>query len=466
MTSPALFRSAGVRLALAYAGLFALSALVLILYLWWATAGLLNRQVEAAVRADAQGLAERYQQGGLLALRRTIDDRLAENVDDDAIYLLADTQMNRITGNLAEWPVAVARPETWYELEVVRDGMRSPARMQDYALEGGFSLIVGRDVRARVTLRDLLTGTLVSALAVVAALGVLGAVAVQRVFQRMLSRVSMTADAVAAGDLAQRVRVSGRGDEIDRVAEAINDMLDRIGRLMDGVRTVSDSIAHDLRTPIARARARLEDAAHGTDPEALRTACWHAIADLDGISAVFRALLRIAEIEAGGRRSAFAPFDAAEVLAGLAELYGAAAEEAGLDLTLDAPAPLILSGDRAMVQQAVANLLDNALKFSPSGGTVRLTGSATPGTVQIAVADSGPGIAPADRARATERFFSRRRRPPHGRLRPRPRLGPRGRPTPRRHPHLGRRVARRRRHHRPASLIRRSSSASLADRAG
>lgn len=401
-----ILRSAGVRLALAYAGLFALSAMGLVLFLWWATAGLLNRQVEAAVRADAQGLAERYTSAGLAALARTIDDRLAENVDDDAIYLLADAQMRRVVGNLAEWPPQVVRPDEWYELEVTRDGMRSPVRLQEYELAGGYSLLVGRDVRARATLRELLTSTLLSALLMVGGLGVLGALAVQRIFRRMLMRVSLTAEAIAAGDLSQRVRVSGRGDEIDRVAETINDMLDRIGRLMDGVRQVSDSIAHDLRTPIARARARLEDAAyHTTDPGELRGACTRAIEDLDGISAVFQALLRIAEIEAGGRRSAFAPFDVAEVLHGLAELYEAPAEEGGVRLALDAPGTLKLRGDRAMVQQATANLLDNALKFSPPGGTVRLAGAAAPGAVRITVADGGPGIPQADRARATERFF-------------------------------------------------------------
>ena len=401
-----LIRSAGVRLALVYAGLFALSTLALVLYMWWQTAGLLNRQTDVAVRADAQGLVERFESGGINELRRTIDNRIAENMDPDAIYLLMDPGMRFVAGNLLGWPPVVSVPERWYELEVVRHGGRFPARLQRYVLDNGWSLLVGRDVRARATLRNVLADTLLTALLIIAALGVAGALTVQRVFQRMLQRVSRTADAIAGGDLAQRVRVSGRGDEIDRVAETINVMLDRISRLMDGVRQVSDSIAHDLRTPIARARARLEDAvARAKDEEEMRAACCQAMADLDGVAAVFGALLRISEIEAGGRRRAFAPFDAAGVLAGLAELYEAPAEEGGVTLVLDAPAPLELRGDQAMVQQAVANLLDNALKFSPPGGTVRLCGSAEPGAVRMAVEDHGPGIAEADRARATERFF-------------------------------------------------------------
>jgi signal transduction histidine kinase len=190
------------------------------------------------------------------------------------------------------------------------------------------------------------------------------------------------------------------------MAEAINTMLDRIGRLMDGVREISNSIAHDLRTPVARARARLEDAAlhaHG-EPE-LRAAVERAVADLDGITAVFQALMRIAEIEAGARRAAFADVDLGPLLADLADLYGALAEERGLLLVLSVPDALPVFGDRELIQQAVANLLDNAIKFSPPGETVKLSARHSGGFAQIEVADHGPGIPEADRARATERFF-------------------------------------------------------------
>ena len=401
-----LLRSAGVRLALVYALLFGLSALALILFLWWQTASLLNGQTEVAVRADAQVLMDRYTTFGARELLHTIAARVSDNVDPDAIYLLADEQLRPLAGNLLSWPPSVNVPEKWYEFDVLMHGSRVPARLQRYALGNGWNLLVGRDVRGRTVLRRLLGTTLITSSVLVVLISVGGALALQRVLSRMLMRVSVTAEAIAAGDLAQRVRVSGRGDEIDRVAETINVMLDRIGRLMAGVRQVSDSIAHDLRTPIARARARLEDAvdrARGADE--MRTACAAAIADLDGITAVFQALLRISEIEAGGRRQAFAPFDAAVLLAGLAELYEAPAEETGIRLSLEAPGPLHLSGDPAMVQQAVANLLDNALKFSPPGGTVRLRGRVAPGTVEVVVEDHGPGIAEADRARATQRFF-------------------------------------------------------------
>ena len=400
------FRSAGVRLAVSYAGVFSASALVLVVVLWSATIGLLNGQVDAAIRADALGLAERWQDGGPQALLSTIAERLAGNVDEDAIYLVIDAQGRRVAGNLAAWPGEVQKAGPVYELPVRRHGIDSLARLHRFALPNNYALLVGRDVASRAALRDLLTRTLAWALLLVIALSIVGAILVRRLFQRMLSHISVTAAAISAGDLSPRVELSGRGDEFDRLAETINDMLDRIGRLMDGVRQVSNAIAHDLRTPITRARARLEDAAdHAETSGELRTEIGHAIQDLDNITLVFQALLRISEIEAGARRSAFTQLDLAPLLQDLSELYTAVAEEAGLSLHLTLAGPLSLRGDRALIQQAVANLLDNALKFSPLGGTVQLAGRRTASGVELSVMDSGDGIPPADVPRATERFF-------------------------------------------------------------
>ena len=399
-------RSAGVRLALGYAGLFGTSALVLVIVLWSATLGLLNGQVDAAIRADALGLAERWQDGGARALLTTIDERIAGNVDDDAIYLVIDPAGHVVAGNLSSWPREVAEAGPIYEIPIERHGSRSLARLHRFALPAGYSLLVGRDVAPRAALRELLAHTLAWALLLIILLSGGGAIAVQRLFRRMLSHVSETAAAISAGDLSPRVRLTGRGDEFDRVAETINEMLDRISRLMDGVRQVSNAIAHDLRTPITRARARLEDAAaHARSPDELRAEMQHAIADLDGITAVFQALLRISEIEAGARRSAFTQLDLCPVLQDLDELYGAVAEEQGLTLATRLDGPLRLRGDRALIQQAVANLIDNALKFSPSGGQVHLAGSRAGQTLRLSVTDQGPGIPDMDVERATERFF-------------------------------------------------------------
>jgi signal transduction histidine kinase len=401
-----LFQSASVRFAIVYALLLAASAAALAMFVWWATAGQLDRQTEATINADAQGLSERWVEGGLPALILTIEDRLAGNVDDDAIYLLVDPMMNRVAGNLERWPSVLREPGGWQELMVRRAAMNSLVLLRRYDLPNGFHLLIGRDVQVQARIRTLLTDALLWAALIVCAMATAGALLVRSMFRHALANVSATASAIAAGDFAQRVKLSGRGDEFDQLAETINDMLDRIGRLMDGVRQVSNAIAHDLRSPITRARTRLEDAAlHARAPEELRAAIERAITDLDGIVAVFQALLRIAEIEAGSRRSAFARFDLAPLLADVAELYSAVAEDRNVTLAVESPDHLPAYGDRELVQQAIANLVDNAVKFSPPGGTVWLRATAIPASLEIVVADQGPGIPAGDRTRATERFF-------------------------------------------------------------
>jgi signal transduction histidine kinase len=386
--------------------LLGVSAAALAMFLWWSTAGLLDRQTTAAIQADAQSLSERFSAGGLPALVLTIEDRLTQNVEDDSIYLLVDPAGRRIAGNLEHWPQGAAQNGGWYELPIERAGMRSLAVVQSFDLPGGFHLLIGRDVQVRAQLRALLTDALLWAILVVLAMASAGALVVRSLFRRALANVSATAAAIGAGDFTQRVKRSGRGDEFDQLADTINDMLDRMARLMEGVREVSNAIAHDLRTPITRARTRLEDAAlHACTVGELRAAIERATADLDGIVAVFQALLRIAEIEAGSRRAAFATLDLAPLLADAADLYGAVAEEKGITLSVRAPDRLPAFGDRELIQQAAANLVDNAVKFSPPGGAVALSATATQAGVEIAVADQGPGIPDADRARAAERFF-------------------------------------------------------------
>lgn len=410
MTPPGLlervFRSAGLRFGVIYAGLFWVSAAALAAFLWWSTAGLLERQTESAIDTDAQSLSERYVQGGVAALVETIRQRVDNNIDDDAIYLLVDAGYRHVAGNLDSWPAAVTLDVDQAELKITRAGAASLAMVHRFQLAEGYHLLVGRDVEAKSQLRRMMADAMIWAAGIAVGLSSVGALAVRMLFRATLADVSATATAISAGDLTRRVKVSGHGDEFDLLAEAINDMLDRIGRLMDGVRQVSNAIAHDLRTPITRARARLEDAAaHAEGPEDLRAAIERAVADLDGVVAVFQALLRISEIEAGSRRSAFAAFDLAPVLQDLVELYDAAAEDNGQRLEAEIPPVLSVFGDREMVQQAVANLLDNALKYSPPDGVIRLSAQAVPGGVQIVVADRGPGMPAADRARATERFF-------------------------------------------------------------
>ncbi len=400
-------RSAGFRFALLFAGIFIGAAALFALVLWYATAGSLDRQTDAAVRTDALGLLERWREGGSGAVAEAIADRLASDVEGTAIYLLVDANGARLAGNLDRWPAEISLDTPWSFGGVEREGSRIDARLYALELGGRYRLVVGRDVEEKQQLRTLLAEGIAWAAVAASFVALVGAAVLRRAVEQRLRPATLTAQAIAAGDLSRRVPISQRVDEFDRLGESMNDMLERIDRLMAGVRGVSDSIAHDLRTPIARARAKLEEAlGEQADAEALRAAMEQGIADLDHITRVFGALLRIAEAEAGARRAAFAPLDLAVLLEDVAEFYGAVAESAGQAVTTDLPVRLDVVGDRDLLAQAVGNLVDNALKFTPPGGRVRVMARAPArDRIDIVVEDSGPGLLPPDRARAGERFF-------------------------------------------------------------
>ncbi|MFL1462390.1 ATP-binding protein [Roseococcus sp. DSY-14] len=387
-------------------GIFSIAAAFLVAVLWWATAGALDRQTVAAIRADATALSDRHRDAGVAGLIESIEDRLAQDVEAETIYLLLAPDGAKLAGNLDRFPPSLGGDGAWFRTRIAHDGATAEARVHRRDLPGGLRLLVGRDESERVQLRLLLTEGVVWSLGAIIVFGVLGAALIRKALRARMGPAMRTAQDIAGGDLSRRVPLSPRDDEFDRLGASMNEMLERISALMAGVRSAGDAIAHDLRTPIARARGKLEESlATARTEEGLRAAIEGGIADLDNISRIFQALLRIAEAEAGARRAAFAPFDLPEVLRDAAEFYEAMAEDAGQTLVTDLPERLTLVGDRDLLLQAVANLLDNAMKFTPAGGAITLSARAGPAWAEVAVADSGPGMAAADRDKAMERFF-------------------------------------------------------------
>lgn len=402
---PRLLQSAGFRFALLFVGIFSVAAAFLVAVLWWATAGALDRQTIAAIRTDASALVERYREAGAQGLRDAIEERLALDAENETIYLLLNAEGVKLAGNLTAWPTAIGEEGIWFRTRIQHDGATSEARVHRRDLPG-LRLLVGRDESERVQLRLLLTEGVAWSLGAVLLFAVMGAAVIRRALQARMRPAVATAQGIAAGDFSQRVPISPQGDEFDRLGGTMNAMLDRIAALMAGMRGVADAIAHDLRTPIARARAKLEESlVTASTEEELRAAVEEGIADLDNITRIFQALLRIAEAEAGARRAAFAQLDLPEVLRDAAEFYEVMAEAREQTLETDMPAHLPMLGDRDLLLQAVANLLDNAIKFTPSGGTVRLIARQDEAGIEIAVSDSGPGLSPEDRERAMDRFF-------------------------------------------------------------
>lgn len=399
-------QSAGLRFAMLFTLVFTMASVVLVSVLWWATAGALDRQVAAAIRADAVALTERFREAGVAGLREAIVERLALDTSNEAIYILVDQAGTRLAGNLEEWPEAATVQGGLSRARIIHDGISADARFLRRDLPG-MRLLVGRDESERLQLRLILTEGVVWSLGAAVLIAVIGAALIRRALEQRLEPTFRTAMGIAGGELTRRVPISDRGDEFDRLGLGMNTMLDRIEALMQGVRGVSDAIAHDLRTPIARARNKLEESLSvARTEEEWRATVEQGIADLDNVSRIFAALLRIAEAEAGARRAAFAPIDLVEVLADAADVYQAVAEERDQRLETTLPGALRMVGDRDLILQAVANLLDNAVKFTPEGGVVRLAARRMEnGGVEIIVSDSGPGLEASDRGRAGERFF-------------------------------------------------------------
>ena len=398
-----------VRLAALYFALFAASVLTLLVFIYFSTADFAQRQTEATLDAEARGLAEQYQERGLAGLVALIDGRSAAHRSTDrGLYLITDPMLHTLAGNLTQWPQATPLRPGWVEfpVEESRDGVAQQHRAlaSVFVLPGGYRLLVGRDLRDVAVFRARIVNTLAWSALLTLALGIVGSVFMTRHMLRRIETVNRTSERIIHGDLSQRVPVSGSGDEFDQLAANLNAMLDQIERLMNGVRQVTDNIAHDLRTPLARIRARLEvtllqkpDAARYA--EALRD----TIAEADRLLVTFNALLSIGEAEAGSRREAWSAVDLAEITRSVADLYEPVADENGLRLIVEIADRLPVRGDRHLLSQAIANLLDNALKYTPQG-EVALRARARGDTARVEVEDHGPGI-PADRREAVfDRF--------------------------------------------------------------
>lgn len=402
-----LLRSTSVRLALGYALLFILSSGVLGGLLWWRTTETLDQAIEAAVVADTRAIGDRLRDFGLAGAVETINTRIRRVGDQRAIYLLTDPQKRPVTGNLSAWPPDVAEAAGWYMASLVRDERRHATRILYVQLPNGYRLLVGRDIEDREALREMVFNALGWTAAAALALAVFGGFLVRRAALGRIEAINRTASDIVRGDLKRRLSTRDSGDEFDQLALTINGMLDQIQQLIEGLQTTTQAVAHDLRTPLAELRGRLEALLRRRpSAEATLEEIQEAVADIDRVIEVFNALLRLAEIDSGVRRSGFRSVDLVQVADDAAELYRPIVEERGAALAVETPASLMAEGDPFLIAQAIGNLLDNAAKAAPAGSLVTLTLSpGEDGRIRIAVADRGPGIPDHEKPKATERFF-------------------------------------------------------------
>jgi signal transduction histidine kinase len=400
-------RSSAAALAIGYV-LFGFAALVLfaapLRYAWQATVD--DFRVEL-LQEDTQRLKEVFSHRGPAGLSDFIRERVGMQIAGERILLLTDASLRPLAGNLPAWPGSVPNKPGSYIVPIDLSGQRTMVSVVRTVLPGGYNLLVGRDVERFAPIERRFWFGLAGALAIVAVAGLLGAILIRRALLARIQSTQQTVAAIMRGDLSHRLPVRSGGDELELLAQTINRMLEQIEQLVHGVANVSNSIAHDLRTPLAELRSRLEELSL-TRPSPAETfqEIDAAVADVDNVIRIFNALLRLAEIDAGMRRSGFVDVDVADLAAKAVEFYLPAAELKNVNISFREPGAVLVRGDRVLLAQAVNNLVDNALKYVCEGGkiAVEVLGRSD-GAVGIVVADDGPGIPDAEKPKVAERFY-------------------------------------------------------------
>jgi len=430
LSFPAIMKTTAARLSALYLILFTLCAVLLVFYMTSLSARMLTAQTMETITEEVQGLAQSYQRGGLPFLVRTIERRARQPGAN--LYLIADANGRILSGNVESLEPGVLASDGWTEAPFTyqRFGDNSPDRRNAETstsdstpvapprhkaialvsrLPNQMIVLVGRDLSEPERFREVVQRALMVALGMMG----LGALLIWYfVGRRALKHIDEVSDAsrrIMGGDLSGRLPVTGAGDEFDRLSENLNSMLTRIQELNEGLRQVSDNIAHDLKTPLTRLRNRAEAAlsAHGT-PDDYRAALENAIAESDQLIRTFNAILMISRLEAGYSSEAVTKVDLTAAVRDVVELYEPVAEENGVVLEAPVEGAFMVDGNRELIAQALSNIVDNAIKYSlDSTGkpTVQVTLERAGNEVRLRIADNGQGIPdPADRQRVTERF--------------------------------------------------------------
>jgi len=413
-----LWRTSGFRLALGFTVLFVITAVVVGGFVYARSAALLIRQTDETIEAEIRGLAEQYADGGLRELAATVGGRSRR--PGDGLYYLGVPQGRHVAGNLDRLPEVAPDASGWLDFDIQRfDATAGPdggpamhaARGRLFRLREGAVLLVGRDIQARRNIEAVIEQALIAGLVVTLVLGLGGGIVAGR---RMLHRVdaaSAAAREIMSGDLTRRLPDNGTGDELDRLSDTLNRMLDRIEQLLTAMREVTDNVAHDLRTPLTRLRARAEAAlADDTGSAKAQAALSDIVDEADRLLQVFTSLLAIARIEAGSAGEHLADTDLSALVGDVAELYEPICEQHGIAFEARIASHLRAHADRQLLSQAIANLIENALNHGrPAQGspTLSLSLSLEDGgdEVLVVVADNGPGIPAARRDDVRRRFY-------------------------------------------------------------
>ena len=405
-----LFKSSTFRLALIYMALFSISVLLLLGFIYWSTAGYMVRQTEATIEAEINGLADQYNLSGLTGLSKVISERLSRPSAGNTIYLLTDAQLKPLLGNIKNWPKGQPSDQGWIYFWIDNGGHGNDEQHKVLArvfpVQGSFHLLVGRDIHNLEEIQKLITEALFWGMLMTLVLALAGGTMMSRTMMHKIETINDTCHRIMDGDLTQRIPSTGGDDDFDKLIGTLNRMLDQLEVLMQGIKQVTNNIAHDLRTPLSRLRRRLDmlrvkDLTHGSHEELLD----QTIGEADGLLITFKALLRISEVESGTRRGGFKSVDIIALLDDLVELYAPLSEEKGQTLVAEKPSAQPLQGDRDLLFQAFANVLDNAIKYTPESGHILLSVKDQPNMLQVSICDTGSGIPEEAHGKVFDRFY-------------------------------------------------------------
>ncbi len=402
-----IWHSVAFRLALLCGGLVVASVLVLSSVFYFVSLGLLARNIDSKILSITEKFSEDAESNGLFVVAQRIESTLSDGVDSDVeILLLTNALGQKLAGNISGWNEASTPLDQTIDHMVNRGDRLVPSRIRLHKISDGSLLVVGRDMQDLSEIRNLIGRAVVIGGVSAILLALLATLVFRHQLERRIWAIRHTTQEIEAGNLDRRIVLSGTPDEFDRLSADINRMLDRIQHLMEGVRHVSNTIAHNLRTPLGLIRGHLEEALRGVpEQRKLENAGHFAIGAIDDLIVVLEKLLQIAEAESGTRRQPFEPVLLRTVVTDLLELYDAAAEALGVTLIVDIEGEPTLPGDKDLLAGILANLIDNALKYAGSPAVIKIQVRETTQAISIIVQDNGPGIAAHERSKVVQRFY-------------------------------------------------------------
>jgi len=405
------FKSSLVRITIAYVLLFGLSVSIILGLIYWSTIVYTTNQTDENISAEIQALSSVYAQKGYSGLAATLSERVRQQrPGDSTLYLLTDHNFEPLFGNISGWPKVAYDKDGWldFRLDDLLDenGGEFSARARTFEVENRFNLLVGEGMKDLRNLRELVTQALIWSLLVTVVLGLLMGYMMRSTLRSRLTAINSISREIMKGDFRQRITTKGSGDEFDELGDNLNIMLERIENGVEGVRRVSDNIAHDLKTPLARMKNKVEELHRKFDidsPE--HKALDNIVAEADGLLATFNALLRIARIEYSEKRKEFGSVEVDALLEDLLELYEPLTEEKNQRLNVLTIEPVTVLADRDMLFQALANLIDNAIKYTPADGQIEISLIDADAGAYLEIADNGPGIPAEEYDNVVQRFY-------------------------------------------------------------